>query len=444
MNLLPSSLRGRNALLIVLLVLLGQVGTALLLREMTIKPRVAQLADGVARNAAALRAGLLALPPAQRAAFVQAFNARELAARPLEDRRASGRRLRERLPLTPLERGFVRAISTRLAAQGGEAVWRRGDDGRLELLLELDGTEHWIALPGVPVAREFSGAWLIATAGTTLLALAAALWFQRRLNLPLERVVQASQGLAAGRRPELLPEDGPREIATVSRSFNQLVQSLAQTERERAMMLAGISHDLRTPLTKLRLGVEILGDRIEPELGASMQRSMEEMDAIIGQFLDFARDEQDEARVPLDLAALAAEVRRAFADHGEALALEGGSTPPVPGRPQAIRRVAVNLVENALRHGRPPVVLRTGADGGGAWLEVCDAGDGIAPGEAERLKQPFRRAEGARSGPAGSGLGLAIVERIVRQHGGRLDLLPAEGGGLRARVALPGKPPDAA
>lgn len=429
--LVPRSLFGRNALLLVLLIAIGQIGGAWLLREMLLKPRLEQVAESVARNVGAIRSGLMALPAAQRGAFVDRFNEAAVANRH-DTAGAAGRVL-----LSPLERGFVRSVSARLAQQGVEAVWRREAGGSLAMRLTLDGADHWIVMPGVLPAREFTGAWLAVSAGSAVLALIGALWFQRRLNRPLQRVVEASQTLAAGREPTPLPEDGPTEIATVSRSFNLLVGSLRQTERERALMLAGISHDLRTPLTKLRLGVEILQGRIEPEIGASMTRSIEEMDGVVGQFLDFARGDEAEAMAQIEPHALALEVQAAFADHGRALAVEGRGAPAVAMRAQAMRRVLVNLVENAFRHGRPPVMLRVGFDVESVWFEVTDHGDGISAEQAERLKQPFQRADCARGEASGAGLGLSIVERIVRAHTGRFELLANDGGGLRARVTLP-------
>ena len=225
----------------------------------------------------------------------------------------------------------------------------------------------------------------------------------------------------------------------MSRSFNQLVQSLDAAERERTLMLAGISHDLRTPLTKLRLGVEIQRDGADTELAASLTRSIAELDAIVGQFLDFARGD-DAAMLPAErasLESLAREIAASFADHGQALELEAAAAPPLPMRVALVRRAVVNLVENALRHGRAPVALRTGSDARWAWIEVADTGEGIAAADIESVKQPFRRAGSARHGASGAGLGLAIVERIARSHGGALDLLPVSPHGLLARLRLP-------
>lgn len=435
MRLLPRSLLGRNALLIVALIAIGQVGGALLVRQMVIRPRIEQAADSVARTVDALRDGLRALPADARDGFVERFNRRAALS---ADGEGAGEGARARVLLTPMERSFVRAVSARIAAQGTEAVWRREGGSGLAVRMRIDGADHWIALPGALPVREFTGAWLAVTAGSALLALIGALWFQRRLNRPLARVVQAAGTLAGGQVPPPLPEDGPTEIATVSRSFNHLVGSLQRTERERALMLAGVSHDLRTPLAKLRLGVEIMASASEPAVSASMVRSIGEMDAIVGQFLDFARSEADEVPVPTALDAMARDVAASNADHGRELGLDLGAVPVLPLRAAAMRRAMVNLVENAWRHGRPPVRIATGSGPQGVWFEVSDHGDGIDPADAERVKQPFRRSTGdARGGPAGAGLGLAIVQRVAQAHGGRLDLLPGEGGGLRARVSLP-------
>ena len=434
MTLWPRSLFGRNALLIVGLMVVGQIVSVVLVRELIVKPRFELFSEGLARNVSAIRAGLVALPEAQRNAFVEQFNQRALANLPPEPVRSGA----ARALLTPIERNFVRSVSQKVAAEGGEIVWRREAGGSLAVRIALDGADHWIVLPGVLPAREFTGTWLAASLSSVLLALLGALLIQRRLHRPLAGVVSAARTLAGGSTPPTLDETGPTEVATLARSFNQMAVSLAHSERERTVMLAGISHDLRTPLTKLRLGVEILSAQSEPALVASMTRSVDEMDAIVGQFLDHARGDADtEAPRSFALDALAHEVAAACADHGQALTLALATTPAQPLRVELLRRALVNLVENAFKHGRGPVTLRTGSDGRNIWAEVADQGDGISAADVERLRQPFQRAQTARNGPPGAGLGLSIVERAVRLHGGELQLLRNEPRGLRARLVLP-------
>lgn len=435
----PRSLLGRNLLLMAVLIVLGQLVAAVLVRQMIFKPRVAQVADGVARNVTALRAGLQALPPAQRVAFVEAFNRQAAQATPPALPESAARRGL----LSPLERQFVQAVSRRLGAGDSETqppqpVWRRDSTGVLALRMVHEGTDYWLNLPSVFPTREFTGAWLAATLASMLLALLGAWWLQRHINRSLVQVVGAAQQLAQGQSPATLPDDGPEEIATVARSFNQMAQSLAAADHERALMLAGVSHDLRTPLTKLRLGVEIAGPQVDAPLAASMARSIDEMDGIVGQFLQFARSGEAEAPTTASLNDLAQAVAEAQADHGRALVLELGALPDVPVRPQALRRALDNLVENAWRHGAPPVVLRTGADATDVWLEVQDQGPGITAEEIDRMRQPFARGGGtARAGAPGAGLGLAIAERVARAQGGALELHSAPGQGLRARLVLP-------
>ncbi len=426
----PHSLFGRNALLLVLLVLAGQVGGALIMRQFILKPRMEQIGERMARSMEAVRAGLLALPPAARADFVERFNARATEGvdsihQPLAP------------DLTPLERRMVQAVSARIAAQGSEVVWRRDGEGALALRVAIDGHDYWVVLPGMLQTREFNGAWFGASLGAAALVLLGALLVQRRLNRPLARVVGAAHSLAAGSPPPPLPEDGPAETVTLSRSFNHLVDSLRRSDQERALMLAGVSHDLRTPLTKLRLGVEILAPQADAALATSMARSIEEMDAIVGQFLDFARTDEGVPRSPVELDALVREIAAASADHGHPVELDPVGVPALPLQREALRRALANLVENAWRHGRPPVRLATGWNTEWVWAEVSDCGQGIPPEARETLRQPFRRANEARAGSAGAGLGLAIVERVARSHGGQLELAEAPGGGLRATLRLP-------
>lgn len=440
MRLAPASLFGRNLLLIVALILLGQLGSAAMFRAFVQGPRVDQAADAFARTLRGMHDGLQALPDAQRAAFAQRFNAsthNSVTATSADARPPAPRR-----ELAPLERRFVRRVAQQLGPLGARLVWQPRQGGGMAVRLQLEPGEaasaeaYWLDLPGMLPAREWPRTWLYASGATALLALGGAWLIQRRLNRPLNEVVAAAGSLARGERPPALDESGPTEIATLARSFNRMVEDLARNEREREVMLAGISHDLRTPLAKLRLAVELGSGKLDAQLATSMDNAVTTLDAIVGQFMDYARGMQDEATVVSDVDALA---RRAASACGVPVQWQPGAPPPCRVRPVALQRALVNLLENAQRYAgtASPIELASGRDGADVWLEVRDRGPGLGGADAESLKQPFQRGDAARSGVPGSGLGLAVADRAMRAHGGRLELLPREGGGLSARLVWP-------
>jgi two-component system osmolarity sensor histidine kinase EnvZ len=212
-----------------------------------------------------------------------------------------------------------------------------------------------------------------------------------------------------------------------------MASGLESMERERAMVLAGISHDLRTPLSRLRLALEMSG--ADRRAGEAMIEDIGEIDAIIGQFLDFARGENEDKSMN-DLGSLLLELgdhyRRIHKDVRVTVQTESS----FKFARMAVRRAIANLVDNALRYAAEPIEVETGRENGRVFVEVRDRGPGIPAAEVERLKRPFTRLDDARGGASGAGLGLAIVERVARAHGGTLELLPREGGGLRARLVL--------
>jgi two-component system osmolarity sensor histidine kinase EnvZ len=232
-------------------------------------------------------------------------------------------------------------------------------------------------------------------------------------------------------------ETGPSEIRAVARAFNQMKDDLKQAQRERSTFLAGVSHDLRTPLARLRLEVEMLDGRVDADTRAAIVRDLDDMNAIIDQFIDFARSEAAEPLAAVDLSELARGAAERAARSGAVVQCVLAPVPPLMLRPLAMRRLADNLVTNAARHAGGEIVVRTAVGAGEATLSVLDHGPGIPATMAERLKQPFTRRDEARSGASGAGLGLAIADRIAALHGGRLDLVERRGGGLEARVTLP-------
>ena len=283
----------------------------------------------------------------------------------------------------------------------------------------LSWDQGFIPFPGDPCyhVRTLIGAWLIVS----------------RINRPLKALAAAAADIGRGKTPAPLSESGPVEIQTLARSFNQMLQDLARLDADRALILAGVSHDLRTPLARLRLSTEMSASDDKSEMIADIA----EMDSIIGQFLDFARTQSEESLEPTDVAALAREVVERELRLGHALQAHLEPVPEQALRRMGIKRLISNLVDNAVAYGGEDVCVATRSESGRLILEVLDRGPGIPAQQAERLKQPFTRLEQARSGKGGSGLGLAIVDRIARHHGGSLELLEREGGGLIARVSLP-------
>ena len=313
---------------------------------------------------------------------------------------------------------------------------------RLQLLfvrIDAGGAGYWIGFPLSPRPRadDLPSRALIWSLALAISLLLAAFLFTRYLARPLRDLNAAVERVGSGEMPPPLPEQGPSEIVALNRGFNGMIASLRQVEQDRALLLAGVSHDLRTPLARLRLGLELAVHDAPMKKG--MADDIDEMDRIIGQFLDFARGDDAGAPERGDLNAIVEGCVERYVRAGKDVRFAPGAVPAIPLRRTALSRLVTNLIDNALAYGGPPVEVTTAVSGSHAVLDVADRGPGIPPGEVLRLKQPFTRASAARTsapGVAGAGLGLAIVERVARLHGGTFDLLPREGGGTVARVTL--------
>ena len=202
-------------------------------------------------------------------------------------------------------------------------------------------------------------------------------------------------------------------------------------------MLAGLSHDLRTPLTRLRLATEMLDEQVPDSTRAGMVQDIADMDELISQFLAFARGLDSEHPVQTDLADLIRSTVERYERSGKTITATLAATPPIAVRPLAMQRLLTNLIDNALKHGDGRVEVRLDMGAQAQVLRVLDRGPGIAPQHIDAARQPFSRLDASRSGSSGAGLGLAIVERIAQLHKGKLELLQRAGGGLEARVTLP-------
>ncbi len=439
MKLLPRSLLWRTFLLLAVLMLISVVAWFAIFRAYEREPRARQLAQTLVSVANLTRAALISAHPDSRRELLRELSDREgIHIYPAE----SGDRV-EPLPDRPFLHRVEELVREQLGPRTRLTLEREGERA-LFVSFRIDDSddgEFWLTLPRERIERVFPLGWLGWGVAAMLLSLLGAWLIVFRITRPLKALQQAAREVGAGATPARLDEGGPTELATVAHAFNQMSADLAQIDQDRALILAGISHDLRTPLTRLRMGIEMAGDEL---LREGMSADVEEMDKTIGQFLDFARSEGGEAPQEVDVAALLAEIAGQYRRRGFAVDLAMAATPSTdaarafPVRPQALRRAINNLIDNALRHAGSdrPVELDISAGAGDFAIEVRDRGPGIPPAEVERIKRPFARLEAARSNAAGAGLGLAIVERVARGHGGRLDLLPRDGGGLLARLIL--------
>jgi signal transduction histidine kinase len=305
-----------------------------------------------------------------------------------------------------------------------------------DLYLRLKAGD-WLRIQGSAPDEIF--AWPVhhlLTLGVMLLMVFILVWLVVRMTVrPLTRLAGAARGLGEdlGRPP--LPEDGPAEVREAAQAFNAMQQRIRGGIEERERFLAAVSHDLKTPVTRLRLRSELLED---PGLRERFVRDLDEMQDMLGSALDFLQGKAThEAVKPLDLTALVESMVDDYADLGQAVSLHAPEALRITGRPQALRRAIGNLVENALKYGGQAAIEISQEDGS-LRIAVDDEGPGLPDTELEKVFEPFYRIESSRSRDTGGvGLGLAIVRQVARGHGGDVVLENRAGGGLRALLWLP-------
>ena len=281
---------------------------------------------------------------------------------------------------------------------------------------------------------ELIASWLF---GVPILSSVIILILVRQMNRPLRRLQNAANNYSkTGKAPYLDTNHGPLEIRQVNQAFNHMVYTLEQTERDRQIMLAGISHDLRTPLTRIRLTAEMLPDEFFRE---GLIYDVDDMDAILNQFISYMRDGSDEELTDTNINSLLQELVVQFKPLD--IRFEAQELPVIPARSLSLKRLIANLINNAKRYGAEPIELSASHVDQYILITVADHGEGIPPDQVEELMQPFVRGNSART-IQGSGLGLAIVKRIVDIHQGQINIRNREQGGLEVVISLPIPTPE--
>ncbi len=272
-----------------------------------------------------------------------------------------------------------------------------------------------------------------------LVILSTTVLLARRLSRPLENLADAAQHIGHGQWPAPLPEDGPRELAALARSFNQMGQQVRELLANRTTLLAGISHDLRTPLARIQLALAMLPENAEPELVQGMQHDLEEMNRLIGQFLEISRGLGEAKPEWVDVRDALQELSDNARRGGAVVHWHDAGTCRIQLHKLALCRIVANLLENAVRYGAgQPVELQYECGADGLILAILDRGPGIPEGEREAVFRPFHRLEQSRSAQTGgSGLGLAIARQLAEANQWTIELLPRFGGGTVAEVRIP-------
>ena len=269
---------------------------------------------------------------------------------------------------------------------------------------------------------------LAAVIGVSLVAVR---WATR----PLNALADAAEELGKNINRPPLEEKGPLEVARAARAFNTMQARLIHYIRDRTRVLAAMSHDLKTPITRLRLRSELLDD---PQLRAKLTKDLDEMESMVGATLDFMRGLENEEPVkPVDIMALLESLQADMLEMGGRIKIAGMAHRPYRGKPQALKRCLSNLLDNAIKYGKSALIL-VDDDNTRLEIRIQDEGPGIAAPELERVFEPFYRLEDSRNRETGgTGLGLTIARSIAQNHGGKLTLRNRAGGGLEASLTLP-------
>ena len=337
------------------------------------------------------------------------------------------------------------ALSARVAQSIADGIGKRypltvnavpGQPERLQVHLRLsDGSP--LTIDYQPMAGAPLSPWLAVVLVLQLIVLAACCWLAVRVaTRPLSHLARAADTLGPDLKAERLPEDGPDEVARAARAFNAMHDRVKLYMTERLQILAAISHDLQTPITRMRLRVDVMDDDAQ---GAKLRQDLQEMETMVKEGVTYARTMHGATEVPIriDPDALFDSLVCDYLDAGKDVSLHGQVATSLITRPQALRRIVGNLVDNALKFGGAAEIAVAAAQGGEVRISVLDRGPGIPAESLEAVFEPFVRLEGSRNRhTGGTGLGLAIARQLALAMDAALSLHNRPEGGLEARLVL--------
>lgn len=431
-RLLPKTLLARVMLLIAVLLAIGQFASLQIFEYFEREPRAEATALQAVTVVNYTRAALIASQDNLRQALLTEITGKE----GVRVYYADFMEEIKPLPADPFINMVAEKIRERLGVETIITINHYGIEG-LWISFNIGQDDYWVVIPRAHVERPFPWQWLGWGALVLALSLAGGYFIAARINRPLRLLMNAADRLRNGEHPDKLPEGSFAELQEVNNTFNKMADSLAELDAERTLILAGVSHDIRTPLARLRLAVEMLPDDSCASYKNGMVEDISDMNNIIHQFLDFVKGVEGEPTQMVDVNELLKAMHDRQLRAGRDLVVQLAPTYVVPVKPLAMQRLLDNLVGNAYAYGRGQVRVASKITAEYIVISVFDNGPGIPATHVEKLLRPFERLDTARSNAGGSGLGLAIADRIAKLHHGKLELINRPEGGLEARLSIP-------
>jgi two-component system osmolarity sensor histidine kinase EnvZ len=352
-------------------------------------------------------------------------------------RRIAQQRLHLVVDFLPLgDMPLDQTLSVQLGRQLGRPFWidTVGRSNLVEIRIQLDDAVMRIFAERSAAYASNSEIFLFWMLGTSSILLIVAVLFLRNQIKPILRLADAAESFGKGREVPNFRPRGAREVRRAAHAFLEMKARIERSIEQRTAMLAGVSHDLRTILTRFKLELALIGD--SPEVDA-MRKDIDEMSAMLEAYLAFARGDSGENAQPSDMSAALEELRSDAERHGHRATVAFHGLPVVTVKPASFKRCLANLVSNAARHAST-IAITGHRDHRYLTVTVDDDGPGIPPGMREEVFKPFLRLDDARNqDEGGTGLGLAIARDIARSHGGDITLGDSPMGGLRASVRVP-------
>ena len=439
MKLFPNSLLHRLILIIASLIIISQLITIKVFDYFEMEPRAESMAQEISTIVKYTKAAIKNAYPSTRLDLLQSLSN-------MSDVKIVPAYYFETIKPLPDDSFLSMVISKIKKNLGDETIvtLNHYDIPGIWVSFEIGDGLFWAVIPRNLIDRPFPWHWIGWGIIVFLVSISGAYFLTNRINKPLNTLISATSKLRKGLPFHKIPEDTATEFKEVTKAFNEMASNLAKIENERKFIMGSVSHDIRTPLTRIKLSLELLPQKNQL-LKKSIDQDIDEINQIINQFLDFVRGFDDEPLTSINFGKFLLELKQQHERLGHKIKItkitRSKDVPEnlfVDVRQLAFKRMLDNLINNGVKFSKSKnieVVAKLFNEK--IVINVLDNGPGIPKNHREKLLQPFERLDQARGSEGGSGLGLAIVNRIIKAHNGKLELLNRKTGGLNVKITLP-------